>query len=905
MSCFYKFFIHSFEPAANGIPSSVFFPQSDPEERLSQCSASLQALLALSATSLHALSKLVINPEIAEDIISVMRNVVAQFPTKCTTDTETSVDIPLSVRLWRVSGCHELLASLGFDLMEVGQDQVTLRTGKQANRRNCQFVLQALLALFGMLNFLRILFITQLIFSFFLFFSTDTQEAPKSLGLDSSSSTESLNEDSRQDQQNVASSSTNSQQRSISPVGTVKSLNLNMPRPPLPFRRAPILSTGGAFTSYVRRRGEPDGGRTDTESVGATSNNAQTSAQITSTNAMDTLCLNNTTDSELSDGYTSHTLNKFEPKPKMGYSSLRGPVKVGRPGGGGESDAAFTPSPPVAADPNVSLALAHQTRIRNLYSSATGAAMPGDNLMRDGHQMMMMHSARRPDSSSSASSTTDWESSGHATVLRRAHQSQQAHHPPLPPPRQTLPLVDSLRPLAPLAPVYNNLGLTKKSMDVAGIESTSSDSEFERGFDLPSVHLGPIRGRSKLKPLQQFLSRKISDQIDFIDKLSVRTEITATATIDSTVGGPSTTSGNTGNHSRKPINLPEDETNLAFSANNLYFSPSDPDAGESELSSTVGVNKKELLKNSDGTRLGVSSSSNSSGTTIGTAANANNNTNNNNSTPTKDHYHHHKLGAHSKNIQESILRHMNREMTPTISDVYHERNLGLGLAPPLSKLLLSKNYEENDTKNNGNGNISVKVANLTEIVSEIEINAATTNSNPIVAAAAASINSSANTVGSMDRLDRCGCDCNETELLCACKSVTMTASAAATMKKSAASLVASSSTKPWLSNVVPNIIKASDLTTADILERQHKVKAAAAAAVAAATVANSNNSCSSGSDSATTSLISVIKRSSSPFSDLSRRDDGDGRSVADSQCSGSYKIDPNTIQKQIRNKFNL
>lgn len=34
-----------FEPAANGIPSSVFFPQSDPDERLTQCSASLQALL--------------------------------------------------------------------------------------------------------------------------------------------------------------------------------------------------------------------------------------------------------------------------------------------------------------------------------------------------------------------------------------------------------------------------------------------------------------------------------------------------------------------------------------------------------------------------------------------------------------------------------------------------------------------------------------------------------------------------------------------------------------------------------------------------------------------------------------------------------------------------------------------
>lgn len=142
-----------FEPAANGIPSSVFFPQTDPEDRLSQCSASLQALLGLSATSLHALSKLVNNAEISDDIIGVMRNIISQFPPKGSPDLETSVDIPLSVRLWRVSGCHELLASLGFDLMEVGQDQVTLRTGKQANRRNCQFVLQALLALFGKTHF--------------------------------------------------------------------------------------------------------------------------------------------------------------------------------------------------------------------------------------------------------------------------------------------------------------------------------------------------------------------------------------------------------------------------------------------------------------------------------------------------------------------------------------------------------------------------------------------------------------------------------------------------------------------------------------------------------------------------------------------------------------------------------
>jgi hypothetical protein len=88
--------------------------------------------------TLHALSKLVSNVEIADDIIAVMRNVLAPFPPKV--QEVESIEIPLSVRFWRVSGCHELLASLSFDLMEVGQDQVKLRTGKQ---------LQSLLALFG------------------------------------------------------------------------------------------------------------------------------------------------------------------------------------------------------------------------------------------------------------------------------------------------------------------------------------------------------------------------------------------------------------------------------------------------------------------------------------------------------------------------------------------------------------------------------------------------------------------------------------------------------------------------------------------------------------------------------------------------------------------------------------
>ena len=171
------------------------------------------------------------NVEVADDIIGVIRQVIGQFSMK-NLETE-SIEVPISVKLWRVPGCHELLASLGFDLMEVGQDEVTLRTGKQANRRNIQFVLQALLALF------------------------DTQEAPKSLSLGSSSSLESL----------TSLDGDDDGVRARSPPLLTSSML--MPPPPLPFvspRPAPpplLLpghrSSGGAFTSYVRRRGEPDG----------------------------------------------------------------------------------------------------------------------------------------------------------------------------------------------------------------------------------------------------------------------------------------------------------------------------------------------------------------------------------------------------------------------------------------------------------------------------------------------------------------------------------------------------------------------------------------------------------------------------------------------------------------------
>jgi hypothetical protein len=51
------------------------------------------------------------NVEVADDIIGVIRQVIGQFSMK-NLETE-SIEVPISVKLWRVPGCHELLASLG------------------------------------------------------------------------------------------------------------------------------------------------------------------------------------------------------------------------------------------------------------------------------------------------------------------------------------------------------------------------------------------------------------------------------------------------------------------------------------------------------------------------------------------------------------------------------------------------------------------------------------------------------------------------------------------------------------------------------------------------------------------------------------------------------------------------
>ncbi|KAF0046073.1 hypothetical protein F2P81_002602 [Scophthalmus maximus] len=124
----------------------------------------------LTPPALQALCKLVTTSEAGEQLIHKLHQVLVQLQSgdKEQDFSLAPIQVTISVQLWRLPGCHEFLAALGFDLCEVGQEEVVLKTGKQASRRIMHFALQSLLALF------------------------DSTELPKRLSMDSSSSLESL-----------------------------------------------------------------------------------------------------------------------------------------------------------------------------------------------------------------------------------------------------------------------------------------------------------------------------------------------------------------------------------------------------------------------------------------------------------------------------------------------------------------------------------------------------------------------------------------------------------------------------------------------------------------------------------------------------------------------------------------
>uniref|UniRef100_A0A3B4CP38 Tetratricopeptide repeat protein 28 n=1 Tax=Pygocentrus nattereri TaxID=42514 RepID=A0A3B4CP38_PYGNA len=128
--------------AGTGLPPAVFFPTADPGDRLQQCSATLQSLLGLPPPALQALCKVVSASEAGEQLINkAVKNIVGmlhqvlvqlQSGEKEQDFSLLPIQVSISVQLWRLPGCHEFLAALGFDLCEVGQEEVVLKTGKQS-----------------------------------------------------------------------------------------------------------------------------------------------------------------------------------------------------------------------------------------------------------------------------------------------------------------------------------------------------------------------------------------------------------------------------------------------------------------------------------------------------------------------------------------------------------------------------------------------------------------------------------------------------------------------------------------------------------------------------------------------------------------------------------------------------
>lgn len=173
-----------------------------------------------------------------------------------------------------------------------------------------------------------------------------------------------------------------------------------------------------------------------------------------------------------------------------------------------------------------------------------------------------------------------------------------------------------------------------------------------------------------------------------------------------------------------------------------------------------------------------------------------------------------KMGTGSRDSLAQV-RHMSGELTPTISEVYHERNIGLGLAPPLAELLLA---EESKT----------------------ELRTASSSENLLLQ--------------NLEKLGLLGDPSEKEERW-------------------------SNSSRPWLSAPpLETDVQGSDLTTAEIIERQTKFKKD----VEPKRIEENPYELKSKEEIPGPSRL---EKRISPFSELSRRDEGDGRSIADSHSS--------------------
>ena len=561
-----------FEPASNGIPPSVFFPQSDPGERLTQCSASLQAILGLNTSSWKALAKLCESCpgiEASDEIIALFRQVVVHM-TNGEANYEAGVEVPVNVRLWRVPGCHELLASLGLDLMEVGREDVTLKTGKSAHRRQIHFALQALLALF------------------------DPQDAPRSIEIEEE-------ETSEEDEEKILQN----EERSI--ISTVRTHSFLLD-----------ANRSSAFTSY-RKRGEPDGrqsGNPDSPTTPSSSSAASTPM-------------------------ASHNFRSSTWKPNMTpVYNQQGAMMHPK---GHESDCNFTPSP-VEPHPR-SIYGDRSSKMFNTLPSDQGSPVNGQ--IRPGGMFSSRYNPNLDDSSSSAGSIYDNRDHHHHPTLALRQPVAQMR-------RQTLLQQNkSAQHLHPTVHQRINQAVSEIATDVANVSALRTMGNTVPLYENTNFTTKQPAGkpilpiRSVFTDVGYHSTLKLQDKSDPNDKFNVRTEIRK-------------------QERKKPEELGatlkkiDTEKEDRLHPGVIKRVPPTGESGSPESTLTAAI--KQMTTSDDSASDTKSLQSEGMG----------------------------EQGL-KNSLMTSQMRRLNRELP--ISDVYHDRNIGLGIAPPLSKLILANNLQ--------------------------------------------------------------------------------------------------------------------------------------------------------------------------------------------------------------------
>ena len=723
-----------FEPATNGIPPSVFFPQSDPGERLTQCSASLQAILGLNQSSWSALSKLLqsSNNDSSDEIIALFRQVVVLMlnrdssnensfnhdmsMTKRNNDTGSSVEVPVSVKLWKVPGCHELLASLGFDLMEVAgnKQDVILKTSKQASKRQVQYALQVLLALF------------------------ETQDAPRSLEVDDddtedeTSSDMEEGEDYEDDEDGVDAEVDMENSRNQILHHTIK-----------PYGNAGlILDVEGhpsAFTSYVRKRGEPDGRQ-------AGNGDSPTQPSVSS------ILIPKMFQNQNHPPQPSIPPPPIPPIPNMAlYQNQDAAMSFSQHKKGHESDCNFTPSPVEPRNVYGSSANQVSKMFGTLPSDQGSPITSKSHIHSQGHPhgpSFAAHTFRahayathRPESSSSAGSSYDRvdDGSGHHGSFGYGHHFHGGPH------NHSHPSVGGLRhnPQIIKGGQHNtrhshhaagsvqqriNQALDLISSDVANVSGVihgvgSSNASSKTSTERPGMsmlgNIAPLYENSAMefsarqpagKPVMPIRSvftdvgyhsnqRKIiQDTSDPNDKFSVRTEIKSSGMNQGTLNalGQASTASTTSVNSASSSNTASTAggSKRALTAAEIRLNPGVikrvPPTGEScspETKAKSGKENKTVIgSNSESARDATTHSSTPTRNSMSSQSNTQGARAVQNSSP-----HHSNLSNVPGQSNEMGATGLNQ--IPIVSEVYHERNVGLGMAPPLSKLIMSNNLQ--------------------------------------------------------------------------------------------------------------------------------------------------------------------------------------------------------------------